>query len=263
MLLNVDGRQAYAYTGTRPLRGDAAGVAFVHGAAMDHSVWLLQSRYFAYHGRNALAFDLPGHGRSDGEPLATIAALADWLVRALDAADVERAALVGHSMGALVALDAAARYPQRVDKLALLGVAVPMPVAAPLLDAARADSPEAVDMISVWGHSYGSHLGANPMPGLWCVGGGKRLLEQAAPGVLYTDLNACNDYADGLTRAAELRCPTLFLLGQRDQMTPPRAARDAAAAVADCRTVVVPGCGHMLSYERPDETLDALREFLR
>lgn len=262
MRIDVDGRRCYAYTGNRPPRAGAPWVAFLHGAAMDHTVWLLQSRYLAHHGWNVLAFDLPGHGRSAGVPLTSIEALADWLTRALDAAGAGQAALVGHSMGSLAALEAAARHPQRVTRLALLGTAVPMPVAAPLLDAARDDSDAAADMIAVWAHSPGSHFGGNPAPGLWLVGGGRRLLRQAGPGVLYSDLNACNAYRNGLDSAARVACPTLLLLGQRDQMTPPRATRELAAALADARTVILPRCGHMLPYERPDETLDTLLGFL-
>lgn len=262
MLLDVTGQPAYVYTGTRPLNPDAATVVFAHGAGMDHTVWLLQSRYFAHHRYNVLAVDLPGHGRSAGEPLATIEAQADWLAALLDAAGLQRAALVGHSMGALAVLEAAARHAERVTALALLGVAVPMPVGPALLDAARADSSAAVEMITLWGFAPASHLGGNRVPGLWLAGGGRRLLERAGPGVLFTDLSACNNYRSGLDSAARVRCPSLLLLGQRDLMTPPRNARELADALPDARSLVLPGCGHMMSVERPEETLDALRGFL-
>ncbi len=139
MRLTVDGHDVYAYTGTRALVAAQPTVVFVHGAANDHSVWALQSRYFAHHGHNVLAFDLPGHGRSGGAALPAVDAIADWLPRTLDAAGVAAAALVGHSLGSLAALACAARHPQRVTKIALLGPAVPMPVSDALLAAAQAD----------------------------------------------------------------------------------------------------------------------------
>ena len=262
MQLTVNGTSVYAYSGTRDFKADQDSIVFVHGAAMDHSVWILQSRYFAFHQRNVLALDLPGHGRSGGEALASIGELADWLIQVLDSADIAQATLVGHSMGSLAVLEAAARYPQRVQKLALLGSSCPMPVAQPLLDAAKNDTATAIDMITVWGHSSTSHFGGNRNPGLWMAGGGKSLLEKAAPGVLFIDLSACNNYQDGLTSAASVQCPTLLIIGQRDMMTPARAARGLIETLPKVETVTLPRCGHMMFYERPDETLDALINFV-
>src|SRR6185312_702376 len=121
MLLQVDHKPAYVYTGTKPIVPGQRAIMFVHGAANDHSVWTLQSRYFAYHGFNVLAVDLPGHGKSGGPPLATVEDMAGWATQLLDAAGIQKAALVGHSMGSLIALEAAARHPDRVEKLALIG----------------------------------------------------------------------------------------------------------------------------------------------
>src|SRR5512134_4136239 len=136
MVFDVAVGRIYAYTGARALAPEQPAVVFVHGAANDHSVWLLQSRYFAHHGRGVLALDLPGHGRSGGAALVSVDAIADWIVDVLDAAGLERAALVGHSLGALAVLDCAARHPARVEKIALLGPAVPMEVSDALLAAA-------------------------------------------------------------------------------------------------------------------------------
>src|ERR1700730_13285742 len=113
MRVEVAGRHVYAYTGARVFDSTLATLVFVHGAANDHSVWALQSRYFAHHGSNVLAVDLPGHGRSTGDALGSVEAIADWIPGLLDALGVDAAALVGHSMGALAVLECAARYPDR------------------------------------------------------------------------------------------------------------------------------------------------------
>jgi pimeloyl-ACP methyl ester carboxylesterase len=261
MDLTIDNQKVYAYTGTRAFNPDLDTLVFIHGAGADHSIWILQSRYFAYHNRNILALDLPGHGRSTGKPLASIGDLADWLNQVLEHAGIANAALVGHSMGSLVALETAARYPDHVTSLALLGTAVPMPVSESLLNAAEVNDHAAIDMITVWAHSMTTHIGGNRAPGLWVAGGAMRLLEKAAPDVLYTDLKACNDYQDGLDSAARLRCPVLFVLGQRDLMTPPRAAKKLIASVSKTQTVLIENSGHMMFAEKPDETLDALIAF--
>ncbi|MGA7813275.1 alpha/beta fold hydrolase, partial [Caballeronia sp.] len=79
MMLDVNGAQAYAYTGGNAFDPSRPAAVFIHGAQHDHSVWALQSRYFAYHGLSVLAVDLPGHSRSAGPALRSIGALADWI----------------------------------------------------------------------------------------------------------------------------------------------------------------------------------------
>ena len=261
MFLTVDGYETYAYTGARPLVPAQPTVVFVHGAAHDHSVWALQSRYFAHHGRNVLAFDLPGHGKSGGAPLARVEAIAEWLAQALDVAQVETAALVGHSMGALACLAATARHSSRVRKLALLGPSVPMPVSDVLLEAARADDHVAFELINGWSHSTPRQLGGNQVPGMWMTGSAMRLMERSRPGALYVDLTACNAYAGGIDAARDVRCPTLVIMGERDLMAPARNADALLGALTDVRKVVLRGAGHALMAEQPDAVLDALRAF--
>lgn len=258
----VSGDSVYAYSGTRPFAASLPTIVFVHGAANDHGVWALQSRYFAYHGCNVLAVDLPGHGRSGGTAPISVEAAADWLMALLEALCVKRAGLVGHSLGALIVLEMAGRYPERVAQIALLGPAVPMPVADVLLDAARAGDHVAYELIAGWSFSAAHQLGGNPMPGGWMIGNAMRLMERTPPGVLYTDLLACHRYTGGLSAAGSVRCPALLILGQRDLMAPARNAEELLAKLSDRRVLTVPNCGHSLMTEAPDTVLDALRDFL-
>ncbi|HUW36757.1 MAG TPA: alpha/beta hydrolase [Rhodocyclaceae bacterium] len=262
MEITVAGHSAHIYTGGRAPEPSAPTMVFIHGAELDHSCWNLQARWFAHHGWTVLAPDLPGHGRSGGEPLASVAAIAAWLLALLDAVGVRRAVLVGHSMGSLAALEAAAISPERVSHVALLGNATPMPVSEALLAAARDDEDRARGMINVWSHSARGQIGASAVPGLWLMGMNRRLMERARPGVLHTDLSACNAYRDGLARAANLACPVLILCGGSDQMAPPKATLALAAALPHARRVVLAGAGHALMAEQPDAVIDALRDFL-
>ena len=259
MKLLVDDRAVFAATGGRPFDAAPPTILFLHGAGLDHTVWALQTRYFAHHGFGVLALDLPGHGRSAGPALGTIARLADWLTRLMDAAGVGVAAVAGHSMGALIALDCAARHPARVRALALIAAAPAMPVHPDLLAAAEADHHLAFELVTDWGHGRGGHLGGNVAPGLWVMGAGERLLERAAPGVLHGDLSACNDYARGLEAAARIACPATLVLGAEDRMTPASAGRKLAAAIPGARVIEISGAGHMMMSETPDQTLDALK----
>ena len=262
MRLRVAGREAYAYTGTRPLEASLPTVVFVHGAGNDHSVWLLQSRYFAHHGMNALALDLPGHGRSEGPALASVEALADWIVATLDAAGVRKASLVGHSLGALAVLSCAARHTSRVSKIALLGPAVPMEVSEALLAAAKANDHVAYELVNGWSTSPGKQIGGNTVPGQWLLGLSMRLLERTPPGVFHADLAACHAWTGGLEAAAAVRCPALVILGARDLMAPPRTAKALIDTLSDVRTVTLPETGHSMMAEEPDAVLDRLRAFL-
>jgi len=261
MRIELDGETVYAYTGAKPLVAGQRAVLFIHGAANDHSVWALQSRYFAHHGFNVLALDLPGHGKSTGPARASIQDMAGWVLRVLDAAGIDQAVLVGHSMGSLIALEAAASAPQRVEKLALIATAFPMKVSNALLDTARAHDPAAIEMINVWSHSARAQSGGNRAPGQWIMGGSLRLLERTqAP--LYNDFNACNRYAAGSDSAAKLTCPVLVISGSRDVMTPPRAAKQLAEKFAKPTSVLIEGSGHDLMAEQPDAVLDALISFV-
>ena len=262
MEFKVGRSKVFAATGGRPFDPDLPAVVLVHGAGNDHTVWHGPSRYFAYHGRSVLALDLPGHGRSGGKALTTVEDASSWLVRAIGALDIERVAIAGHSMGGLVALEAAAALGDRASALALLGVATKMPVHPELLAAARRDDHLAVDLITSWGFSRYSQIGGCRGPGLWMSGGGMRLLERIPDGVLGNDLAACDAYGGAVDSARRVTCPTLVILGQRDLMTPPSGGAELAAEMSNARTVVLPDCGHMMLVEKPDETLDALCEIL-
>src|SRR6185436_3181360 len=201
------GKATFAYTANHDFDAAKRTVVFVHGAGLDHSWFGLQSRYFGYHGRNVLALDFPGHGRSEGPPLPTVEKMAEWVARVLDAARIRSASLVGHSMGSLVALECAARYRERVERIALIGVAYPMKVGEEFLEAARKNEQTAFDMDTIWAHAPRVPLGGNPNPGMWMYGDTLARLGRLAPGVLHTDLVACNSYAGGMEAAAKLTCP--------------------------------------------------------
>jgi pimeloyl-ACP methyl ester carboxylesterase len=264
VIFDVQGKAAYCYGGGKPFDPALPAVVFIHGAQNDHSVWALQSRYFAHHGFGVLALDLPGHGRSEGPALASVEAMADWLLALLAAAGAGPAILVGHSMGSLIALEASQRAPARVRGLALLGTTFPMKVSDALLETARVDEARAIDMVNIWSHSSIAQKPSCPAPGFSVMGGARRLMQrmsQRNPDQLfYTDFAACNAYANGQAAAEAVACPALFVLGAKDMMTPARSARQLAATVSNSRVVTV-DAGHAMMAEQPDAVLDALYGF--
>jgi len=261
MQLRIAGHSVYAATGGRPFDAGKPAMLFLHGAGQDHTVWQPPARYFAWHGYGVLAVDLPGHGRSEGPALETIPEAAHFVGQLMDAAGIDEAALVGHSMGAAVAIEAAAALKTRISRVALFGVGSAMPVNETLLTCAQDDAISAYQMIVGWGHGPRAKVGGNSAPGLWMVGGSMALLLRNRPGVLRSDLEACNRWTSGPPSAQQVRCPALVVIGAMDAMTPPKSGQALARHLALSRTLTIEEAGHMLMVEAPDPTLDALIEF--
>ena len=262
MELSVQGQSAYVYTGGKPFDPALPCVVFIHGALHDHSVWTLLARWLAHHGHAVLALDLPGHGRSRGAPLDSVQALADWTLALMQAAGVRGAAVVGHSMGSLIALEAAARAPQQVSRLVMVGAAYPMKVSAALLATARDEPLKAIAMVNAFSHSGLGNKPSYPGPGMWLHGANLALMRrtqraQAGLNLFHHDFSVCDRYAAGLQAAAQVTCPVHLVLGAADQMTPPKATRELAAAL-QAQVHLLP-CGHALMQEQPDAMLATLR----
>lgn len=266
MKLRVDGREAYAYTGGKPFDPALPCVVFIHGALNDHSVWTLLARWCAHHGFGVLAVDLPGHMRSAGPALPDIEAMAVWTLALLDAAGVKQAALAGHSMGSLVALEAAGRAPERVTRLVMLGTAYPMAVPKALLDLSLEAPLKAIDRVVGFSFSTLAAKPSYPGPGVWLRDAGRQLSRlvlqhQGDANLFHTDFAACDRYAGGLEAAKRVRCPAHLVLARDDQMTPTRATKELATVLnAQVHTVAA---GHSLMQECPDGVLNALRIALR
>lgn len=258
----VDGANVHAATGSRPINPDEPAVVLVHGAGMDRTVWQLQTRNIAFMGRQVYAVDLPGHGRSEGAALTSIEEMADWLARFMDAANLKSATVIGHSMGALIAIDFAARYSDRMDHLCLMGIAETMPVHPDLLAAAERNEPVAAELIVFWGLGKSAQTGGHPHPGLWVHGASQTLLDQARPGVLFNDLSACHGFQGAMDAAANVDCKTRFVLGDGDNMTPARKAEKLISKIKEADSVVIAKCGHMMMTERPNQVFAALTGFV-
>ena len=240
---------------------------FIHGVLNDHSVWILQSRFLAHHGWNVLAVDLPGHCRSGGEAPASVEAAADFIAALLDAAGVARAALIGHSWGSLIALEAAARLGERISHLVMVGTAYPMRVSPALLELSVSAPFKAIDMVNSFSHSTLAPPPSALGPGTWLYGGSKALMRRVLASntqanVFHAGFKACTDYRGGEAAMPQVACPGLFVLGQADQMTPPKAAQSLIDLCKQPKVVKLPA-GHALMTEAPEGVLQALKDFLK
>lgn len=268
MKTTLDGNTVFVGQGGVDWQAGRRTLVLQHGAGMDRTVWVLLARYFARHGFNLVCADLPGHGASTGDALPTVEAQAAFLWQLLDHLQTSHGLpqgpviLGGHSMGALIAVEAAGQQPERTEQLLLFGSGYPMPVAQPLLDAAEANQQSAIDMITIYSHCLRSQLGHNAVAGISVQNSAMALLERAAPGVLHADLAACNAYK-GLEEAANAigAGKTTLLVGDADRMTPMKMSRNLVERLGGA-LVVLNNCGHMVMSEQPEQTLQAVRRVL-
>jgi len=265
MKVTIDNSDVFVGQGGVDWNADKRTLVLLHGAGMDRTVWVLLARYFARHGFNVVTPDFPAHGASSGVALSSIDDQADFVWSLLEHLQQEHGlptkpvVLGGHSMGALVAAAAAGQYPDRTEHLLMFGAGYPMPVGQPLLDAAKANEQAAVDMIAIYAHCFSSQLGHNHGAGISVLNSSMALLERAAPGVLYKDLQACNDYA-GLAQAASVygAGKATLIVGDGDRMTPMKMSQGLASLLsADLK--VLKNCGHMVMSEQPEQTLQAVK----
>ena len=267
MQIQLKDHSLYAYTGGKDFDPAKPTVVFIHGVLNDHGVWILQSRYLAHHGWNVLAIDLPGHCKSSGEPPASVEEASAAIIALLDAAGIAKAALVGHSFGSLIALETAARHPERVSHLVLVGTAYPMRVSPALLESSVSAPMKAIEMVNTFSHSTLAPPPSALGPGTWLYGGSRALMRRVLASntqvnVFFTGFKACDNYANGEAAMEQVQCPTLFVLGSADQMTPPKAAQSLVSRAKNAKVVQLPA-GHSLMTEAPDGVLQALKNFLK
>ena len=184
--------------------------------------------------------------------------MADWVAGFAAHADIERAHLVGHSMGTFVALETATRHPSLVASLTLCGTATAMPVHPDLLAAAEHDLPAAAALMAKWGHATPAHSDRHPAPAVSLIEEATALVARSAPGVLLTDFRACITYDRAIEAAAAVTCAVTVVIGLSDKMTPPKAGRALAAALPDARVVELDGVGHSMMTEAPRAVRQAI-----
>ena len=258
----VNGDQIHIATGGRDFDPNGKVLVLLHGSGQNHLTWVLQGRYLAHRGYAVLAPDFPGHGLSDGTPLASIEAQAQWVVDLLDSLNVPAATLIGHSQGVLVALEAARSHAERVESLVLIAGAAAIPVNDYLVDLSDQALGKAIKMMTNWGHGPGAHMHDNTQPGHSFLAYGRQVMAMNNRDALLADLNACNAYDQGNAACASITQPTHCILAAKDKMTPLRAGQKMAAQINGASVDVITNAGHFLPAEYPMEVTSAIRACL-
>jgi pimeloyl-ACP methyl ester carboxylesterase len=264
MKFKVNNDEVFASTGGRPFDENKPLMIFVHGSGLTHMCWVLQTRSFAFHGYTVLALDLPGHGLSGGKSLQSIEEMADWISDVMDAVNVKEASLVGHSQGCLVSLECAARYPEKIKTLSLMGGAGAIPMNLELLSLAEKSDPKAVDLMMDFAHGPSGHFGGHPVPGLYHMNTGSMLAQsRKIKDTLGVDFRACDNYTNGFDAAKKLSLPTLSILADQDRMCRLKDGKKLADHIQNSEVHIIKNCGHMMLLEEADQTLAILKKFIK
>ena len=263
MKFKVNGSEVFASTGGRPFDKNKPLIIFVHGSGLTHMTWVLQTRYFAFHGYSVLALDLPGHGLSSGESLKSIEEMADWIAELLDVLEIKKASYVGHSQGCLIGLEFAHRHADKLELLALINGSLSMKMNPELLQLALDKDHKAVDLMMDWVHGPLGQVGGHPVPGLSHIGMGNQLVSSNNNGALGADFNACDQYENGEKAASDINHPTLCIIGKHDRMTPKKVGIELASKIKNSKKVIIEDSGHMSILETASDTKNLLKTFFK
>ena len=264
MRFKVNNKEVFASTGGKPFDKNKPLIVFVHGSGLSHITWVLQTRYFAFHGYSVLAIDLPGHGFSEGPALKSIEEMGDWVANVIDASGIKVASLVGHSQGCLVTMETASKFPNKVKTLSLMGGAGAIPMNSTLLNLAEAGDSKAVDLMMDWAHGPAGHFGGHAVPGLHHINiGGTIVINGSIKDALGVDFRACDNYKAGFKSAAKIKCPTINILGEYDRMIPIKEGKKLADSIANSEVEIIPKCGHMILLEEAGQALAILKKFIK
>jgi pimeloyl-ACP methyl ester carboxylesterase len=237
----------YEVTGRGPTR-----LCLVHGAGGNAGVWIRQLEDLADLVQ-VIALDLPGHGQSGGLGCDRIEDYVRIVRGFLDATGLLPVVLCGHSMGGAVAQAFALAHPASLAGLILVGTGARLRVLPRIFELVDRDYPEGVRFIG--------RLAVSPGAPETLVESLIRQTLTTPQAVTLRDFRACDAF-DVTARLGEIRIPTLVICAADDQLTPPKYAQFLRDRIAGARLALIPGAGHYVQLERPEEINAALREFL-
>jgi len=246
----------FVSTGGMNFDKEKPSILLMHGSGLTHIVWSLHEQFYASQGYNILSVDLPGHGNSEGPSLKSIEEISDWIKSLINALDITKIIIIGHSQGCLAGIDFAARYQNLLSSLVLVAGSYKMPVNKDLIDFAEAGDERAVSLMMKWGYEGSkAFIGGNPVKKI--INSSREIRE-----VLAVDLNACNNYKGGKESLEKINCPTLCIFGDLDKMITLEAGNKMASMIKNSEKKVINNCGHMIIFEKAFEMRQIVKEFL-
>lgn len=234
--------------------GDGLPVVFIHGACEDHSIWNQQVKHFSRLCKTVV-LDLPGHGKSDPLREASIDSYSRLLSSFLEAVGIEKAVIVGHSMGGAIALKFCLKQPAKVLALILVDTGAKLGVHPVFMEAIRKDHVRALkQFVSKYGVSKStSEQTLKTILNLMCNTSGQTAI---------ADFEACDSF-DVRDQISDIRVPTLIIVGEDDSMTPLKWSEFMKEKIKGSKIRIIPESSHFPMIENPQELNRAIEEFIR
>ncbi|HNZ65218.1 MAG TPA: alpha/beta hydrolase [Smithella sp.] len=230
-------------------------LVLIHGSGGNHGIWAHQ--YGRLHKKyNIAAVNLPGHGPSEGNGERHIQNYSDWMKKILPALGLTKPVLVGHSLGAAIALQFAVDHPEKIAGIVCLGGGIKMPVNPFMLEFLKTNPSEIpaeiVDMMCKFSLAKENREKySEPL---------RKSIALSRVDVLYGDLLACNEL-DLSHDAARISVPALIVCGAEDKMTPPDLSQALAQQIGGAKLVIIEGAGHTVMLEKPSAFNQCLDQF--
>lgn len=251
-ILPIGEKQIHYWVGRHHRWDDHRTVTFIHGAGGGLFTWSGQ-KGFLEKAFNPIILELPGHGESGGEGEQEIRRYAEQVYAFMEALNLSKTFLVGHSMGGAIVQTLALTHPQRIKGIVLMGTGARLRVLPSILEGIRTHFEETVKDIT--------RLAYSKKASQELIEKGVNYLLQCPPGILYGDFLACDRF-DLLNEVHQIQVPTLVLCGQDDQMTPVRYSETLHRLIKGSTLVVLAGAGHMVMMESPPAFNERIAEFL-
>jgi pimeloyl-ACP methyl ester carboxylesterase len=248
---NVESDKIACWVNGNGFDEQAQSLFFIHGSGGDHSLWSFQ---YAHLNKdfNIVAVDLPGHGNSEGKGEDDIDEYSRWIKKLLDVLELQNIIIVGHSLGAAIALTFAADFGSMIKGIVAVGGGLKMPVNPAIFELLKKEPETAFDLMCKFSLAKENRQKlAEPL---------KKSMAAGNIDALYNDLVAC-DKMDLTDKVKKNNLPSLVICGEEDKMTPPQLSRDIAADINGSKTCFIKGAGHMAMMEKPDDFNEALISF--
>ncbi len=232
--------------------GSGTPVVFIHGAGGSTLSWLLQKAYFEKANRVVL-IDLPGHGKSVGDPCNSIEAYAEAVKKVLEESTATPAHIVGHSMGGAIAMHLAITYPGLLKGLILIGTGAKLKVYPEILEGVLRDKEKTARTIIDTAFSPATPAALKEKVFAEYIKNDAR--------TIFNDFTACDSF-NYMGSLGNITVPTLVMCGTVDLFTPEKYSRYLAENISGAALEIIEGAGHMAMIEKPAEVNTAIGKFI-
>ena len=223
---------------------------FIHGSGANGNVWLRQKERFP----DADAPDLPGHPA--GKVCGSVEEYSDWLHGYVREKGYRDVVLAGHSLGGGIALMHAVKYPGDLKGIILVGSGGRLRVLPLIIEAisGKLNDPQGwlKELVEPLYGTVDETTRREIMPGLAAVG----------PAAQLNDFRCCDKF-DIMEKVPQIKLPAHCIVGELDNMTPPKYSQYLVKSMPDCGISVIEGGSHLCFLEKPGAVNDAIAAFLK